>query len=370
MKKAKLTSCVQEAEAISQAFFHPEENTKEDGEPLSVGSIKTVVGHTEGTAGLAGLIKASLAVRHGIIPPNLLFNKLHPDISPFYTNLEVPTGLKALPELPEGTPRRASVNSFGFGGTNAHVIIENYVPPTQEETQADLSCQFTPFNFSAASEKSLRGILGDYLEYLDAHPNVSLKDLSYTLYARRTEHAVRASISAGSVAQLQTKIKELVHGNAQSLGVRSKALSKPIRALGVFTGQGAQWPTMARELVLHSPYARQLVQELDAVLQTLPEPERPDWSLMDELLSDASNSRLDSALIAQPLCTVVQIVLFHLIRAAGVSFQAVVGHSSGEIAAAYAAGRITRDDAVKIAYYRGYFTHHTPTNNQIGRAHV
>lgn len=108
MKKANLTSCAQEAEAISQAFFHAEQNTKEDG------SFKTVVGHTEGTAGLAGLIKASLAVRHGIIPPNLLSNKLHPGISPFYTNLEVPTGLKAWPELPEGTPRRASVNSFGF----------------------------------------------------------------------------------------------------------------------------------------------------------------------------------------------------------------------------------------------------------------
>jgi len=329
---------------------------------LYVGSIKTVIGHTEGTAGLAGLLKASLAVQHGIITPNLLFNKLHPNINPFYTNLEVPTSLKAWPELPEGTPRRASINSFGFGGTNAHVIIENYVPPSQEKTQPIVSHQFTPFNFSAASEKSLRGILGDYLEYLNAHPNVSLKDLSYTLYGRRTEHAVRASISACSVAQLQAKIKELVQGNAQSLGVRSKALSNPIRALGVFTGQGAQWPTMARELVLHSPYARQLVQELDAVLQTLPEPERPDWSLMDELLSDASKSRLDFALIAQPLCTVVQIILFDLIRAAGVSFQTVVGHSSGEIAAAYAAGYITRDDAVKIAYYRGYFTHHTPTN--------
>lgn len=321
--------------------------------------MKTVIGHTEGTAGLAGLIKASLAIQKGVIPPNLLFDKLHPNVEPFYTNLEVLTQPRAWPELPEGVIRRASVNSFGFGGTNAHVIIEQYVPPRPtEKSEPAPPHVFTPFNFSAASEKSLRGVLGDYLAYLDAHPDVSLQDLSYTLYDRRSEHAIRTSISANSVSQLRAKIKDLLDG--QTPGGRSKKLSNPIRILGVFTGQGAQWPTMARELVLHSCYARQVVQELDAVLQTLPETERPDWSLLDELLADESKSRLSIALVAQPLCTVVQIILFDLIRAAGVKFQSVVGHSSGEIAAAYAAGRISRDNAVKIAYYRGYFTQNTP----------
>ncbi|KAK0741489.1 polyketide synthetase [Schizothecium vesticola] len=348
-----------EAEAMSQAFFHPGESVKDDGVPLYVGSIKTVIGHTEGTAGLAGLIKASLAIQHGVMLPNLLFNKLHPNVKPFYTNLEVLTKPKAWPELMPGQVRRVSVNSFGFGGANAHVILEQYVPVPTEQTEAVVPHLFTPFNFSAASEKSLRGILGDFQEYLEGHSDVSLQDLSFTLYARRTEHAFRTSISASSVSDLQAKIKSLVDGH--TTGVRSKKLSNPVRTLGVFTGQGAQWPTMLRELILHSPYAKQAVQELDAVLQTLPAPERPDWSLMSELLADASTSRLDTALVAQPLCTVVQIILVDLLRAAGVKFHAVVGHSSGEIAAAYAAGRITRDDAIKIAYYRGYFTHNTPS---------
>lgn len=251
------------------------------------------------------------------------------------------------------------MNSFGFGGANAHVILEQHVPVPSEKVEAVVPHQFTPFNFSAASEKSLRGVLGDFQEYLEGHSDVSLQDLSFTLHARRTEHAIRASISASSVSDLQAKIKGLVDG--QTVGVRSKKLSNPVRILGVFTGQGAQWPTMLRELVLQSPYAKQVVQELDAVLQMLPASERPDWTLMSELLADASTSRLDTALVAQPLCTVVQIILVDLLRAAGIKFHAVVGHSSGEIAAAYAASRIARDDAIKIAYYRGYFTHNTPS---------
>ncbi|KAH6869498.1 polyketide synthetase [Thelonectria olida] len=356
-----------EAEAISKAFFHPGEDISGKSDPLYVGSIKTVIGHTEGTAGLAGLLKASLAVQHGVIPPNLLFNQLHPAVEPFYTNLEVLTSPKAWPELAECAPRRASINSFGFGGTNAHVIIENYVPSPVQNDQVVPTRHLTPFNFSAASEKSLRGILAEYSHYLRLNPEVSLQDLSYTLYARRSEHAVRTHISAKSVTDLYTKIDDLLRapssgGNAQSLGTRSKALSKPVRALGVFTGQGAQWPTMGRELVRHSPYARELVQQLDTMLQKLREVERPEWSLMDELTCDDSQSRLNSAVIAQPLCTVVQIILYDLLVSAGVNFQAVVGHSSGEIAAAYATGYLTREDAVKVAYYRGYFTNLTPSN--------
>ena len=333
--------------------------------------MKTLIGHTEGTAGLAGLLKASLAVQHGIVPPNFLFNKLHPAIKPFYSNLEVLTSPKPWPKIEEGTPRRASVNSFGFGGTNAHVIIENFVPSPKDDNKAPLTRQLTPFNFSASSERSLRGVLSDYAEHLRSNTDISLQDLSYTLYARRTEHAVRASISAKSATDLLAKIGELLRapsdgGSVPNIGLRSKALSSPVRALAVFTGQGAQWPTMGRELILSSPYVTKLVQELDVVLQNLPEPERPGWSLMNELTCHASESRLDSAVIAQPLCTVVQIILYDLLSSAGIKFQAVVGHSSGEIAAAYAAGYITREDAVKIAYYRGHFTSLSPSDRPGG----
>jgi hybrid polyketide synthase / nonribosomal peptide synthetase ACE1 len=157
---------LQEAEAISKAFFNPVDRIAEQSEPLYVGSVKTVIGHTEGTAGLAGLLKASLAVQHGIVPPDLLFNKLYPAIEPFYTNLEVLTSPKPWPKVVEGTPRRASANSFGFGGTNAHIIIENFVLSPKDNNKAPPTRQFTPLKFSASSERSLRGILADYSEHL------------------------------------------------------------------------------------------------------------------------------------------------------------------------------------------------------------
>ncbi|TPX14116.1 uncharacterized protein E0L32_000510 [Thyridium curvatum] len=354
-----------EAEAISKAFFRPD-NTSHNGDPLYVGSIKTVVGHTEGTAGLAGLLKASLAVQHGVIPPNLLFNKLHPDIEPFYTNLEIATSPKPWPAIADGAPRRASVNSFGFGGTNSHCIIENFVPPSTGVPSPDINAlalsvpQFAPFNFSAASGTALRGVLSGYSEYLQSHPNTDLGDLAYTLHARRSHHAVRASMSARSISDLQAKIDELLaaplEGNgASNFGTRSKALSRPIRVLGVFTGQGAQWPTMGREL-LKSPYVRKLVEDLDRELQSLPLPERPSWTLVGQLTCDASESRVAEAAYAQPLSTAIQIILYDLLHSAGVTFQAIVGHSSGEVAVAYAKGYITRVEAIKIAYYRGYYS--------------
>jgi hybrid polyketide synthase/nonribosomal peptide synthetase ACE1 len=113
---------------------------------------------------------------------------------------------------------------------------------------------------------------------------------------------------------------------------------------------------MGRELVLNSSYVRKLVEDLDTMLQNLLESDRSTWSFVDELLTHASTSRVGEALIAQPLCTIVKIILVDLLQATGLKFKAVVGHSSGEIAAAYAAGFLTRSDAVKIAYYRGLCT--------------
>src|SRR5262249_3315563 len=141
-----------EAEAISHAFFGPEARGGGEDNLLFVGGIKTVIGHTEGTAGLAGILAASLALQHGVIPPNMLFTQLNPSIEPFYRNLVVPLKPTPWPQVLDGQPRRASVNSFGFGGTNAHVILENFEP---KEVASRPTASFAPFVFSAASERSL-----------------------------------------------------------------------------------------------------------------------------------------------------------------------------------------------------------------------
>jgi hybrid polyketide synthase/nonribosomal peptide synthetase ACE1 len=345
-----------EAEAISRAFHGAQSNTGKESEShgiLYVGSVKTIIGHTEGTAGLAGLLKVSLALRYGLIPPNLHLNRLNPSVAPFYNNLEIPTALKEWPAVPNGCPRRASLNSFGFGGTNAHAILESYEPSSSLAPPKTIRNEtvFMPFTFSASTESSLRASLGAYSAFLKANKTTDLRDLAWTLASRRSEFALKASFSGLTVDSLCSKLDTKLGNTEVDIGVRSSSNSPSI--LGVFTGQGAQWAGMGRELILSSEVVRQSIESLERHLAELPIADRPSWSLKTELLATASTSRLQEATIAQPLCTAIQIVLVDLLRTAGVKFSAVVGHSSGEIGAAYAAGYISAQHAICIAYYRG-----------------
>ncbi|KAH7310210.1 putative hybrid NRPS/PKS enzyme [Rhexocercosporidium sp. MPI-PUGE-AT-0058] len=345
----------QEAEALSTAFFNGVARDPED--ILYVGSVKTVIGHTEGTAGLAGILKACGALKNSTIPPNLLFNRLSPSVEPFYKNLQILTESKPWPKLAPGMPRRASINSFGFGGTNAHAILESYEPPPRPQICAPLTPRpsFTPFLLSSASEKGLIATVKSWISYLQSTDSINLQLLARTLSSRRSALSVKAAFVASSVEQLcseiESKLKESESNTDSPLGVRSVQDSPTI--LGVFTGQGAQWATMGTKLISSFPYAREIIEKLDQSLASLPKADRPQWTIMEELNADSAASRLGEAALSQPLCTAVQIVLVDLLRAADVRFKAVVGHSSGEIAAAYTAGFITASDAIRIAYYRG-----------------
>ncbi|PQE13487.1 hypothetical protein CJF32_00005378 [Rutstroemia sp. NJR-2017a WRK4] len=343
-----------EASAIQQCFG----NRSSNDDVLYVGSIKTVIGHTEGTAGLAGLLKGSLALQNSTIPPNLLFNSLNPSIEPFYNGLHVPTSAKQWPKVPEGSPRRVSINSFGFGGTNAHAILESFESPQPTKELSERSdTSFTPFTFSAGTEASLAALLRAYSDYLKATPTINLRDLAWTLQSRRSALPIKMTISATSVERLISKIDAKLAGLKQnsgtSLGVRSN-VGKP-RALGIFTGQGAQWPTMGKCLIESSAFFRERIEFLENSLSSLPESDRPSWKISEELMKDAETSRLSEAELSQPLCTAIQIALVDLLRSAGITFESVVGHSSGEIAAAYAADFISAHDAIRIAYYRGLY---------------
>mgnify|MGYP001186182469 FL=1 len=338
----------QEAGAIYRAFF---EDTGITDEILHVGSIKTVVGHTEGTAGIAGLIKASLAIQNSTIPPNLLFETLNPDLETYAQNLKVPTKALPWPELPVGTPRRASVNSFGFGGTNAHAIIEAYEPVGSSVTKAVA----LPFTFSAPSEKALGMQLDTMLSFIRKNQDVNLSQMALTL-AQRSTLTIRTAISALTVESLAETIEAKLEGRkSNNTPLGNRAAKDSTNILGVFTGQGAQWAAMARELILSSPFVESIVNDLEQSLAQLPEASRPDWSLKSEMLKQGKESRIGEGLMSQPICTAVQVILVNLLTKAGISFNAVVGHSSGEIGAAYAAGFISAHDAIRIAYYRGYY---------------
>lgn len=188
------------------------------------------------------------------------------------------------------------------------------------------------------------------MDYLQTNSLVNLQALSHTLCSRRTAHLFRVAFSAKEVNELCGKLASWIQASKSGQSLNVSPSASPSRILGVFTGQGAQWPGMASKLVC-LPAATKIVQLLEQSLATLPDP--PSWSLLAELSANASSSRVTDPAIAQPACTAVQIVLVEILRAAGIHFTTVVGHSSGEIAAAFAAGRLTATDAIRIAYYRG-----------------
>jgi len=357
-----------EAEAISRAFFGEEFATKTAGECLYVGSIKTILGHTEGTAGVAGILKASLALQRSIIPPNMLLNNLSDQVAPFAKNLEIPKMSKSWLGLLPGQPRRASVNSFGFGGANAHAILESYERPRPVENGVEPSgaaAQFTPFVFTALSRQSLRASLSAYADFIHDDPSLGLRDLAYILQKRRSAFPYRISFAAESAYDLVSKIRdELEATKVEDVGVRLSPSSKERRSrvLGIFTGQGAQYTRMGAELIEKSTTARKIIQELQAHLDQLPEEARPDWTLEAELRAAADSSRVTKAAFSS-LSTAIQILLVDLLELAGVRFDAIVGHSSGEIAAAYAAGYMTARDAICVAYFRGQSVSKTSSPN-------
>lgn len=352
----------QEAEAIARAFFGDNEPVGDNGK-LYVGSIKTVIGHTEGTAGIAGLLKASLAVQHGIIPPNMLFDQLSQSVAPFYNHLEIATKAKPWPELAPDEPRRASVNSFGFGGTNAHAIVEQFKPgsgskhpATRQETTLGL-----PLVLSANSDKSLKAVMESTLKFIKSSTTIDMADLAWTLLRKHSalpsRHAIASHTKEAAAISLEKAIKDT------ELTTSFGSSSQSPRILGVFTGQGAQWPGMLKVLVSTVPYARGVVAELDHSLQTLPAEYRPSWSLQDEINLEGEESHVLLAAYSQPLCAAVQIVLVQLLAAAGVEFSAIVGHSSGEIGSAFAAGFISASQAIRIAYLRGLCSKHASGPN-------
>ncbi|EAW10019.1 non-reducing polyketide synthase pyr2 [Aspergillus clavatus NRRL 1] len=342
----------QEATAIHGSFFGLDSVADIAG-PLYVGSIKTIIGHTEATAGLAGLIKASLSLQHGLIVPNLLMNELNPKIVPFAGQLSVPTECIPWPALPAGCPRRASVNSFGFGGANVHVILESY---NHGDALLSRNRGFAvPLVFSAASERTLTAVLGSYVQFLQDHAEINLVDLALSLWTKRSAHNHRLTLMAQSVAELQDLLATQLH--RRTAGTPSSLISRPgsrrKRVLGIFTGQGVQWPQMGFDLIDSSPEIRRWMDELQGALDQLPSTYAPGFSLVEHLSRPPCSSRVHEGLMSLPLRTAVQIIQANLLRRVGIDISVAVGHSSGEIVAAYAAGMLTAPDAIRIAYLRG-----------------
>lgn len=312
-------------------------------------------------------------MRHKIIPPNQHLHNLSSAVKPSYEKLQIPTTLQEWPSVPQPHPLRASVNGFGSGGTNCHAIMETYIPEihdygpwgkpearreVQISTLPDPDFTPTPLVFSASSESALVAMLEKYAHYLE-NTDVPMQRLAITLNSRRSTLPVRVAIPGTSKRDvLQAINKELskVRGNpGVEIGTRPTVMefgqNRRPRILGVFTGQGAQWPGMGQCLMKRCPLFRDSIEIMEQSLAQLQDP--PEWSLSKELMAPPAQSRLSEAELSLPICAAIQVGLVRLLSQAGVTFHTVVGHSGGEIGAAYAVGKISATDAVKIAYYRG-----------------
>lgn len=292
-------------------------------------------------------------------------NELSPKVAPFTTHLVVPSKPLSWPLVSVGCPRRASVNSFGFGGTNAHAILESYDESDYNSSltgkgQANPASGLIPFVFSANTEKCLIKKVKSHLDFLETNPDIELLDLAWNL-SRREVFSFKKSFSGSSVESLKSGMKASIQEQKESpeasFGahiVRNGALENPVKILAVFTGQGAQWARMGTELLNSSQVFSDSIKNLEKALAELHD--APPWSLRQELERPDELSRLGEAVISQPLCTAIQVALVDVLRTVGVRFHTVIGHSSGEIAGAYAAGIISSTDAIRIAYYRGLHT--------------
>ncbi|KAF7585621.1 hypothetical protein BBP40_010428, partial [Aspergillus hancockii] len=350
-----------EAQAIQQTFY-PKGIVFSPEDKLYVGSIKTLIGHLEGCAGLAGLMKAMMCLKNRTITPNLLFQNLNPNIAPFYDHLSVPTNTIPWPPVAPGCPLRASVNSFGFGGTNAHAIVESYIPHQSKsqvgyckDSAPKKSITLGPFVFSAHTQASLYSNIEQIARYVRINEALDLGDLAFTL-TKKTVLPFKVSLTALDREELLENLDKVVNENQATKGSENSSLprrpsSDPQRIMGIFTGQGAQWARMGYNILLASPIFRNSIELCERTLSNLDD--GPSWSLQEELLAEKPSSRLSDPDLSQPITTAIEIAIYDLLCASGISLDAVVGHSSGEIAAAYALNIVSAEDAMKIAYYRG-----------------
>ncbi|KAF2108938.1 hypothetical protein BDV96DRAFT_652537 [Lophiotrema nucula] len=370
-----------EAEALARTFGQ----SRHANDPIWVGSVKPNIGHTEPCSGIAAIIKTAFALRDGLIPPNLNYEIPNKAIPLDGWHLQVPTSLT---QWPHCKLFRASVNNFGYGGTNAHVIMERAPVNTPRQattsvngytnartnitgkpngyangingstnghsngytdsnTDEDTSDQVRVYIISAKDARAAKEMAERFASHIrqsaaDGRP-VHPRDLAHTLANRR-------SLLHWIIAVSATSLKELCN-HWESPGTKAiNAERKPAKRLGfVFNGQGAQWHAMGRELIEAYPLFGQRIREAGRILKEY----GANWSLRDELMKNAASTRVSEADLSQPSTVAIQLCLVDLLQSWGIAPAAVTSHSSGEVAAAYAVGALSFKEALGVIYYRG-----------------
>ena len=335
--------------------------------PLLIGSVKTNIGHLESASGVAGLIKVVLSLQHEMLPKSLHFETPSPHIP--WDSLPVRVVDEAIPWQANGRPRRAGVSSFGFTGTNAHVLIEEAPPQSataDEYSTGDLSSDVTvvaeldaqdePVDvlpLSARSPQALVELAQRYGEWLNAHPKVDIADVCFTAGAGRSHFEHRAALVVDSVQSARELVAELAENRMRPGVVRGECTGPPTTAW-LFTGQGSQYPGMARELFDAEPvFADTVTRCAEAVNGILPRPLLEVLFATDRDAGAEAGKALRHTSFAQPALFTVEMGLARLWQSWGVEPDVVLGHSVGQYAAACVAGVFRLEDGARLMAERG-----------------
>ncbi len=317
-----------------------------------IGSVKTNIGHLEAGSGIAGLIKAALVLHRRTIPPSLNYQQPNPRIPFTDLRLEVAAHLQPLGHI-DGRPPVVAVNSFGFGGTNAHIVLEAAPAAAVEAPlvgpSAERPCLLP---ISARDETALRDYASAYRDLL-SHTSHALGDVCAAAGERKAHHAHRLVVIGQSHPDIGKRLATwLREGSANGVVSGHAAPATPL--VFVFTGQGTQWWAMGRHVLAREPVFARTVDDIDARFRAL-----AGWSLRTELMRAEADSNIDRTDVAQPAIFAVQVALAELWNAWGVRAATVIGHSIGEVAAAYCAGILSLDDAVAVIFHRSRLQHST-----------
>lgn len=324
---------------------------------LLVGSVKTNIGHLEAGAGVAGLIKAALVLERQEVPPNLHFQTPNPKIPFDKMCLEVPTTHRSLPLPEDGSPALVGVNSFGYGGANVHVVLSQHCEDSTQLSGGDSKVRDeldvlradreAPWLFplSARHPDAITALSAAFARALE--DQTTIQDFGHTLVHRRAHLSYRLTVLARSKEELVDRLKSHASGR-QVQGVhlhRQPASQSPL--VFIYTGMGPQWWAMGRELGAAEPVFRAALKEVDQVFRA-----RLGWSLLKELDAEEHCSRMASTQVAQTANFAIQYALTRLWSSWGIEPDAVVGHSVGEVAAAWASGALSLEQAVAVSFHR------------------
>ncbi len=314
------------------------------GARCRVGSVKTNIGHAEAAAGVAGLIKVALALDAGVIPPSLHFETPNPEVA--WDTLPIAVQTTESPwEAGVGAPI-AGVSAFGIAGSNAHAVLQQWRPDGSARLTA-VSAASSPraelLPLSAHTPDALAALEEDYAQWLAADAAVPIADACHTASVRRSHFDNRTAVVGSTPAELVERLRDQ-GGAPGATAARGVADADPRKIVFVFPGQGSQWVGMGRELYASEPAFAAELDLIDAAFQAI-----EGWSLRDLLLhAGADSTRIAGIDAVQPALFAMEAALAALWRSWGVHPDAVVGHSMGEIAAAYVAGALTIEDASRI----------------------